>query len=257
MSGLISMNPPARSAHNELLGKKKASSVLVRGFSALELAKQAGLVPSNWTEPQFIAWLRAPATEAAAAANALVATIQSTSNIILANLEASANATVAEHTAALEALEAANEAELISQLAAHAEAVQAYESFLMNENQQFQEERDVLVAAYEQQLNDFNHTTTLYLNQLEQLIADAAEGEYNMADLQVITDVLALRTFGVYETVGTGAEQTMPLPINGLMPKNVHIHWEGSLQSYTEHSIVDNVLHFTAPVGMDVQITIS
>lgn len=43
---------------NELFGIKSRSSVLVRGFSAMEIAKQAGLIPGNWNEDQFIDWLK-------------------------------------------------------------------------------------------------------------------------------------------------------------------------------------------------------
>jgi hypothetical protein len=45
---------------NELTGIKKPSSVLVRGDSALTIAKQAGLVPNDMNEAQFVEYLRGP-----------------------------------------------------------------------------------------------------------------------------------------------------------------------------------------------------
>jgi hypothetical protein len=157
-----SMNPPARSPHNELAGQKKQSSVLVRGFSALDIAKQAGTVPWSFDEQQFIDWLRSPATEA--------------------------------------------------------------------------------IAQLQQILVDNPQIPGVTVQQL----------------VDMLSDLTALRNFGVAEFVGTGAEQTMPLPVTGLAAKNVHIHWEGVLQSYENHTIDgNNVLHFTAPLGTDVQITIS
>lgn len=45
---------------NELTGIKKPSSVLVRGDSALTIAKQIGAVPPSTSEAQFIEFLRGP-----------------------------------------------------------------------------------------------------------------------------------------------------------------------------------------------------
>lgn len=42
---------------HELKGLKSRSSVLVRGFSALEIAKQAGLVPQYFNEAQYTQWI--------------------------------------------------------------------------------------------------------------------------------------------------------------------------------------------------------
>lgn len=228
MSGLVSMNPPARSAHNELLGKKKESSVLVRGFSALELAKQAGLIPAHWTEVQFIAWLRQPAVEAGNEANELIATLEARQTVILIEAQAAFNAQKA-------------------QIAADAAA----------QRTSIWQQGNTVLRNLEQSAQGFIDATAYHLGQLSELIAAAEGGELEMAELALLSDILALRNFGSFETVGTGEEQTIPLPINGLQAKNIHIHWEGTLQSHTEHSVVDNVLHFTAPDGMDVVITIT
>lgn len=225
---LAPMNPPARSPHNELLGKKKQSSVLVRGFSAMELAKQAGLIPAFWNESQFIAWLRQPAVEAANEANELIATLEARQNVILVEAEQAFNALQGQITAAAAA----------------------------QRNSIWQQGNTVL-RQLEQSAQGFIDATAYHLGQLAELIAAAEGGELEMAELALLADILALRNFGSFETQGTGAEQTIPLPINGLQAKNIHIHWEGTLQSHTEHSVVDNVLHFTAPDGMDVVITIT
>jgi hypothetical protein len=216
--------PDSRRAVNELAGPKRPSSVLVRGSSALEIAKQIGVVPAHWGEEDFILWLRQPATQAAQAANALLSGLQGQINIRLSN---------------------ADQAMLAKQAQLDA---QYHEHYLKTHG--------LLNGMYDQ-LNEHYDQTRQYLRDINILLGAAREGELTMAELQVITDMLALRNFGSQEVIATGDEQFIPLPITGLTRRNVHLHWGGMIQPHENHEIVDNAVYFTVPAGQRVIVTIS
>lgn len=216
--------------------------MLVRGFSALEIAQQAGLIPAYWTEVQFVEWLRQPATDAATTGLQTIATLASQANIVLNQHKLDADSQLA-------ALMTATDAQLEAVVADAQARLDPFQTQLTNFG--------YILDSYNYTLIQYHLTTMQYLQEVADLIASAQEGEFSMAELRVIADMLALRNFGCQEVEGTGAEQSLALPIEGLARRNVHIFWNGLLQSYENHTIVENAVVFTAPLGMQVQVTIS